>query len=357
MQKNSKGYPAQNQLLENELVDECTAMAKYAFASGLQVPGKIIQILENFTGMKHDGRTVSPGEPGSEPQDESMESMGPGDSTVTGNKPPAPLDIRPLIMVHERLARIVEPAKPRTILLMEKESQKMGIFKFLGAVPFIRRMMLAAVVCLVLFVSISLSPDINNKPETWNLFQSSGWPLLLKELFLLSAAGLGASFTALFRANRYIIEGTFDPKYESSYWIRFSLGFIAGMILATLIPIEESVRADFGKPLLAMLGGFSANLVYRIISRIIETLEALFRGDTRTMVLAQQEQAKALSAKEDVQNRAKMAANIMKIQQEIDSQMKPEEIKKKMGKLMDNMVGIDSDEWEPTVHEENKDAS
>jgi hypothetical protein len=37
-------------------------------------------------------------------------------------------------------------------------------------------------------------------------------------------AGLGACFAALFLANRYIAEGTFDPKYESSYWIRFILG-------------------------------------------------------------------------------------------------------------------------------------
>jgi len=31
------------------------------------------------------------------------------------------------------------------------------------------------------------------------------------------AAGLGTSFQALFQANRYVVAGTFDPKYESSY--------------------------------------------------------------------------------------------------------------------------------------------
>ncbi len=325
MSQNSKNHEQQKVSLKEQLVLECTAMAKHAFASGLQVPGKVLRVLDAFT--------VTGGSPPGEPGGGSSDSL-------------------PLNQAHERLVKIVEPAKPRTILLMDNEAGQPGLLKFLGVVPFIRRMMLAAIVCLILFIAISLSPEINNQPHSWDMFQSSGWALLLKELFLLSAAGLGASFTALFKANRYIVEGTFDPKYESSYWIRFSLGFIAGMILATLIPIEESVSADFGKPLLAMLGGFSADLVYRIISRIIETLEALFRGDTRVMAQAQQEHAKARAAEEDIQNRARTASNIMKIQQEISPQMKPEEIKEKMGKLLADTVGIDAED--DIIPKENK---
>jgi len=327
MEQESNNNQVHKVSLREQLVLECTAMAKHAFASGLQVPEKTIRVLDGFTGQK----------PGTDGADE-------------GER----MDSGPLILAHEQLTKIVEPAKPRTILLMDKESDRPGLLKFLGVVPFIRRMMLAAIVCLILFITISLSPAINNKPESWDLFQSSGWELLLKELFLLSAAGLGASFTALFKANRYIVEGTFDPKYESSYWIRFSLGFIAGMILATLIPIEESVSADFGKPLLAMLGGFSADLVYRVISRVIETLEALFRGDTRTLVQAKEEQAKARAAGEDIQNRVKAASNILKIQQEIDPGMKPEEIKKKMGKLLTDMVGLDSGDDYDVVKEKKE---
>lgn len=330
MRQESNNFQPRKISLREQLVMECTAMAKHAFASGMQVPGKVIRVLDRFT-----AETPAEGkEPGGAPPGEPVFEEGQMDT----------MDSCPLISAHERLTKIVEPAKPRTILLMDKESEQPGLFKFLGVVPFIRRMMLAAIVCLILFIAISLSPEINNKPESWDLFQSSGWALLLKELFLLSAAGLGASFTALFRANRYIVEGTFDPKYESSYWIRFSLGFIAGMILATLIPIEESMSADFGKPLLAMLGGFSADLVYRVIARIIETLEALFRGDTRTLNQAKEEQARARSAEEDIQNRVKAASNILRLQQEIDPTMNPEDIKKKMGKLMTDMVGVDAED-------------
>lgn len=305
----------------DQLILECTAMSKFAFASGLDIPPKLIQILETYI---H----------GNAPKLPKADSISPGEMD----------DIRPLIQVHERLANLVEPAKPRTILLMDMETKRAGRLKFLGVVPFIRRMMLATIGCLVMFIAISLSPHINNEANSWNLFQSSGWALLLKELFLLSAAGLGASFTTLFRANRYIVEGTFDPKYESSYWIRFSLGFIAGMILATLIPIEESVRTDFGKPLLAMLGGFSADLVYRVIARVIETLEALFRGDTRTMVKAQKEQVRARAVEEKIKTRVNMASKVVKLQQELDTDMPPDMIKKKIGKLLDNVMGVDTDD-------------
>ncbi len=305
----------------DQLILECTAMAKFGFSSGLDIPPKLIQTLEAYVHGKVPKLGKSEGVSGSEMD-----------------------DIRPLIQVHERLANIVEPAKPRTILLMDMETKRAGKFKFLGVVPFIRRMMFATIACLVMFIGISLSPHINNEPNSWNLFQSAGWALLLKELFLLSAAGLGASFTTLFRANRFIVEGTFDPKYESSYWIRFSLGFIAGMILATLIPIEESVRTDFGKPLLAMLGGFSADLVYRVIARVIETLEALFRGDTRTMVKAQKEQVRARAVEEKIKTRVSMASKVVKLQQELDTNMPPEVIKKKIGKLLDNVMGIDTDD-------------
>jgi hypothetical protein len=333
-------------------------MAKYAFASGLAVPGNLIQVLESFSSKAAREREAAAIPGGAAGTGDTGDTAGkartkagiPPDNKVSPQNIP---DIRPLLSVHDKLVRIVDPAKPRTILLLEEESQRAGMFKFLGSVSFIRRMILAAIICLVLFVSISLSPEINNKPGSWNLFESSGWGLLLKELFLLSAAGLGASFTALFRANRYIVEGTFDPKYESSYWIRFSLGFIAGMILATLIPIEKSTDADFGKPLLAMLGGFSADLVYRIISRVIETLESLFRGDTKSQLKAEKQYVQARTAEDNNQNRFNIAANIMKVQQDIDAGMNPEEVKKKMGKLMDDLVGVDTQEESFEIKKEN----
>jgi hypothetical protein len=338
MAQQQQDFLPDNVSLREQLVRESIAMAKYAFASAKAVSGNIIQIIEHFAndvGILDIAQEDIKGLTAQQKDDEKTSSEYIGQE--------GKLTIKTLIIAHERLTRIVEPATPRTILLMDQEKRRKGKLAFLGPVPFIRRMMMAAIICLLLFITISLSPDINNEPDAWNLYKLDGLALLLKELFLICSAGLGASFTALFRANRFIVEGTFDPKHESSYWIRFTLGLIAGMLLATLIPIEE-MQVDYGKPLMAMLGGFSVDLVYRIINRLLETLESLFRGDTKTLVKTKGEQAKLKMTEEESKNRFKAASNIMKIQQEIDSGMKPEEVKQKMGKLMDNLVQIDSEE-------------
>jgi hypothetical protein len=290
--------------LNEQIAQECIAMAKHAFASGLNVPANVVEVLETITTSKAS-------------QDNQKEMPG----------------MKELNTVHARLSRIIEPAKPRTILLLDTEARKKGYFKFLGPVPFIRRMVLVSVTALVLFLLISLSPDINDDARTWDMFKHTGLELLIKEFFLLCAAALGASFTALFTANRYIIRGTFDPKYESSYWIRFILGIIAGMIMASLIPIEDYMEADFGKPLLAMLGGFSANMVYQVICRLVEAVGSLFKGDTRETAEAKEEKLKAQVAGDDTKNRFNLAADLLKIQDLVQPDTKPEEIKKMISGL------------------------
>jgi len=298
--------------LFEQMVQECIAMAKHAYASGLNVPANVVEVLE----------TITSGKPG-EVKEKEMPGM------------------QQLNTVHARLSRIIEPAKPRTILLLDTEGKKKVYFKFLGPVPFIRRMVLASITALGLFILISLSPFINDDPNAWDMFKHRGLDLLTKELFLLCAAALGASFTALFNANRYIVRGTFDPKYESSYWIRFILGIIAGMILASLIPIEQYMEADFGKPLLAMLGGFSANMVYQVLSRLVETVGSLFKGDAASAKEAREGQLKARIAEDDAKNRFQLASDLIKIQDLVQPDSKPEEIKKMISGLTRQLTGAE----------------
>jgi hypothetical protein len=312
--------------VREQLIEESAAMAKYALASGLGVPNDTMENLEAFSHQKI-AVTGPEGEPAKE--------------KPVQDQPQRKSDIRELNTIHARLARIVEPAKPRTILLLDKEGRKKGLFKFLGPVPFIRRMILAALICLVLFIVISLSPIINDKPDAWDMFKHHGIDLLLKEFFLLCAAGLGASFTALFRASRYIANCTFDPKYESSYWVRFTLGIIAGMILATLIPIEKSMESDFAKPLLAMLGGFSAEVVYRIIERLIETVASFVRGDPKRELESQTQEIKAKAVEDEAKKRFQLASDLMNVQDQIGTGMKTEEIKKKIGALIGKLTDTD----------------
>lgn len=303
--------------LKERIIMECLAMAKYALGSGLKVDGDMMEVLEDYSNPQAAGGVDNPGK----------------------NECPEQPDVKHLTAIHEKLCNIIEPAKPRSILMLDQEERKHTFFKFLGVVPLVRRMLIASIISMVLFILISLSPDVDNKPGAWNLFESSGTAWLIKEFFLLSAAALGASFNALFTANTYIAKGTFDQRYQSSYWVRFTLGIIAGMLLATLIPIEKTVSSDFAKPLLAMLGGFSANVVYQIFERLIDTVASMVSGSPKKIFEVQKLEMKARRSEQEAKNRFQVASELIKVQDLITPDLKPEEIKKQIGVLVTTLTG------------------
>jgi hypothetical protein len=303
--------------IKEQIIMECLAMAKYALSSGLKVDGDMMEVLECFS-KPQAARSV--------------------DNPVKNEYPEQP-DVKHLTPIHEKLCNIIEPAKPRTILMLDQEERRHTFFKFLGVVPFVRHMMIASIISMALFILISLSPDVDNKPGAWNLFESSGIAWLIKEFFLLSAAALGASFNALFTANTYIVKGTFDQRYQSSYWVRFTLGIIAGMLLATFIPIEKAVSSDFAKPLLAMLGGFSANVVYQIFERLIDTVASMVSGSPKKILEVWQLEMKTRQSEKEAKNRFQVAADLIKVQDLINPDMKPEELRKQIGVLVTKLTG------------------
>ena len=200
------------------------------------------------------------------------------------------LPLKTLAQIHNYLVDAIHPMTPNPYKLPS------GIWANLSRLTLIRKLMYFAIACLLSLVLISLSSQVNGDPKNFNLFANSGMSLLLNELFLVTSAGLGASFSALFRANRFVERGTYDPSYETSYWLHVILGIVAGTILGMLVPIEEieklvegtnethiSSLNGLGKPLLAIAGGFSAQLVYKALLKIVKFLESLL--DTLTQCL------------------------------------------------------------------------
>ncbi len=82
------------------------------------------------------------------------------------------------------------------------------------------------------------------------------------------------------------------PTFASEYWVKLALGIIAGLLLAELIPVsqvpidlangasETTTQSTMQKPLIALVGGFSASILYTILNRLTETLENLFGSKT-----------------------------------------------------------------------------
>lgn len=89
---------------------------------------------------------------------------------------------------------------------------------------------------------------------------------------------LGASFYVLLRTQPYLVNRSYDPKYNGVYITRIITGVVSGMILS--IGIRNSDLAKFAPGALAILGGYSAEAVEVILKRLVDVVLVVFQGDT-----------------------------------------------------------------------------
>ena len=262
--------------LDDQLLRASEAMIRYALASGITVPEAIADTIH---------RAGAPDTP--------------------------PVDVRQLTRAHNELVRLVAPATPRTILVIAEGRR--SALSMLGPVRLVRHMLVVVIGLLVLFLLLASSQDVNE--TSGDFFHEAGVPVLVNGLFFLVAGGLGAAFSALFTAQRYIKEGIYDPKYESTYWLRFILGLMAGLLLPALVPLgADGEAASVTRPVLALVGGFSAAVLYRILERLVSTIESLFRSDPRQMRSAQQEVTAARSAEQTAVERLTLVSDLRRLQ-------------------------------------------
>jgi hypothetical protein len=295
----------QSVVLRDQLLREALEMVRFAFASGKSVPTSVVDTVEQYESHPDDAPPLAPS---------------------------------PLVLAHSRLAKIVAPATPRAIELLS-HGDAAGRFAFLGPVALVRQLMVVAIVCVAAFVVISLFEATGTHTVTF--VNSWGWKLLVNEVWWLTAAGVGASFAILFRVNEYIRTSNYNPRYAPTYWVKFLLGVMAGYILVALLPFDLS-RQGGGirliQPTVALLGGYSASAVYRILSRLVEALEAIFRGDARE-VIAEREQAAAARADEEASRaRVRLAARLVDVQRQIAAGATTEEVSATLGEIVDALT-------------------
>lgn len=301
--------------LAEHVRSECDAMIHYALEKGLKLPADLFPLLEV---MDDAERRPTLGE---------------------------------TVKLHNRLAEIISPATPGTIYLLDLDANKHSLFRCLGPVPNIRYLMLASIVFISVFVCMSMTAYVNHQTLLKDIYDLVGQELLTIMLFLLSASGLGACFSALFSAYRYIANGTYDPRYDSSYWIQIILGLIAGLVMSQLIPIEDLVRdpptndgaetggySSFSKPLLALLGGFSASMVYKVLQRFVETIESLFQGNANQSVSQQEQTIRAKLERQLGENKLAAAGDLIALREAIASQAPPERVAALAAKALNNLA-------------------
>lgn len=317
----SNTYPYQN--LSQQIYAECRSMASYAMERGKTIPAPAVASIEAFEELivTEDRKSL--------PQQSQRESVSAA-----------------LVDTHALLAHIIEPATPQTILLLIREQNTDSALKFLGPVSLVRHLMLAAIISLTLFIALLTTPYIESTTLAEDVLNSTGLDQLARLSFYISASGLGASFAALYKADSYISRGTYDPCYQASYWIRFLLGIIAGLLLALLIS-EKSVQSAHDasfittgvfRPLLAILGGFSADLLHTLLSRMVDMFKSLFEGGVQTIIDAKNMETKTKLAGMEMERRLNLAQNLIQMQQQVGTEMDSEQLKQQINGILQNLM-------------------
>lgn len=284
--------PSQSTVLREQLLREAVEMIRYAFSSGKHVPSSVVDTVEQYESHPSDA--------------------------------PA-LDSSLLVLAHARLAKLVAPATPRAIVILA-EGDGVSRFAFLGPVPLVRQLMAVAIACMAAFVLIGLAKATGATTVTFG--NTWGWRLLLNEAWWLAAAGVGASFACLFRVNEYVEKSNYNPRYASTYWVKFLLGVMAGYILVALLPLSLPQDSGFYlmQPAVALLGGYSASAVYRILTRLVEAVEAIFRGNAREVIAEREQAAAARAAEEASHARVRLAARLVGVMRQLSAGASADEV-------------------------------
>ncbi len=305
-------------------------MTEYSFANGYSIPIEVIDIIDKLTQLNF------------------------GTNKDTNDT----FELVQLLNAHQILATLIKPALPHTILMLHKERNSRSWLNFLGPVSIIRQMMVASICSLLTFILLATSADVT--VGAWDMMRGSGLPLLKNLLFYLAAAGLGAGFVALYKANSYITKGTYNPTYHTSYWIRFFLGLISGLVISIMFSdaalnsqhllnnsIETSpssgsfialLHPSILRPMLAMLGGFSADLLHTILTRLVETIESLFRGSNKSLMDMKKQEVDALLTMSKFKSQIDFAKKLLVLKNELSNGTSVIDIQIKIEKLFDEIM-------------------
>jgi hypothetical protein len=282
--------------LWQRMTRECEAMMLHALSTGLVVPADVMQRL--------DQAVSAPDEPAAVAAPDRRDDASPADAVARNVSATGTSRFVSLAVAHAGLALAIAPATPEAVLLMADERERHPTWCEFGPLPLVRQMLGLAIFSLVILLGVSLSSETNTENMNKSLLELSGYPLFMIEAFLVSAASLGSCFANLQRINAVISDGTYDPRFQSTYWTRWVMGMISGIILSQIVydfflnsrdgTTAQAIPAALGQPILALLGGYSVDFVHGILRRAINAVANFFgvsmdggTGDKRRVGMAE----------------------------------------------------------------------
>jgi hypothetical protein len=313
--------------IAEQLHNECGAMIRHASASGQAIPASVLATVSKLDRARSSTSLQSNGGSRSDSSHASMDNVA---------WRPDERDCTELGFAHRRLTKIVAPATPQSITVLNEERTSNRFWRFFGPIWLIRWLMVAALILLVsfilVFVTVEPKPVVDGDVSWTTRFWTA--------VYLLCAAGLGATFAGLFKANQELSAGGYDPKEEPAYSGMLVLGLIAGVLLSQVMPENFAGLDELTQPLLALVGGFSAPAVYSILQRLVETVQMLIRGDAGPRVGASGREATAgLAAEVDTRETlARAASKLVQLQREAGDKELPDYLRKELDGVIDDLL-------------------
>ncbi|WP_186827149.1 hypothetical protein [Shimia ponticola] len=234
-----------------------------------------------------------------------------------------------LLALHELLADAIKPALPKSIELFHHDAQNSRM-NWLAPVGAIRTLVGITFGAIVILIAVMTTEDFGqhyykrllSQPETNTLFSL---------IFYVCLAALGACFSVLYDARRYVVDGTYDPRVGSNYPIRILLGIMSGVILSQLLfdslggsfgpqvpgTAEEIENSRIGRPLTALLGGFSGQFVYTGLQKLVDSLTLVFSPAPEDRLAEQERMLRAEMAETNAAKDAERAVKGAKLATEL----------------------------------------
>ncbi|MEO9806231.1 MAG: hypothetical protein ABJF04_23420 [Reichenbachiella sp.] len=318
---NTQIKPHKADAINEDLLSQCQAMLKYAIRQGKQLNTNNIQSLDHIIDLTE----VSSGQKNTDQ----------------------------LVALYNYLITVVNPAKPSTIALLESSSGKDHFLSFLGPIPIFRQFMVVTVLSILLLIGLSLLPELNARTIQISILQGSGTTQLVLLTFLVASASLGTCFNTLFKMNGYLTKGTFDSSYNFTYWSRFCLGIVAGLLLSEFfVNLVDSTASNGSastgdplaslsyllKPVLAMVGGFSANLVYQILNQLVNALEGVFKLNTKELIKQKAYEFQLKSEQQANNLRNESAKNLLELKQKLAGQNLSGDVMDHLDSVLSNAI-------------------
>jgi cytochrome c-type biogenesis protein CcmH/NrfF len=131
--------------------------------------------------------------------------------------------------------------------------------------------------------------------------------------------------------------------FDASYRVRIVLGLVAGLMLALLLPLQgnDSQSPTLQKPLIALLGGFSASLVHQILQRLVDTVGSAFDGDRRQQQQREQELARTDTQHAIAESHIDVAAQLVHVRDQLAQGGSPQHINELLTTLLDRLLTRD----------------